>query len=366
MSRTTNGRGAPNRGAMNRRDFLKLGGAGLAGLSLMGVAGCGGGEGSQGNTGGGGDSPSLNIGYIADVHGGGLVAVANEQGYWEEAGVNPNLSSFVNGPNQIQAMSAGELDIGYIGPGALWMPASGRAKVVVLDSLSYADTIIARPSDVGSLQELQGKRVGAPEGTSGEMVLNLALERAGLTKDDIEFVPMQPDTVVSTFISGDIDAAAPFPPGANTILEQVSEAEILVSTRDFYPDYTFPEVWVARNEVVEERPEAVKAFLRAFVLANDWRADHVEETVDLTSELAGTPREGNAFLAEKTDWLTSRDILEANQNGDTYQWMGGLQDLFMQIGQLEEKTPAEEWTNVDLFSQVVEEMAPSGSTTTGG
>ena len=356
MSRVTNGERAPSRGAMNRRDFLKLGGAGLAGLSLMGIAGCGG-EGSQGGTGGGGgDSKSLNIGYIGDVHGGGLVAVANEQGYWKEAGVKPNLKTFTDGPTQIQAMGSGELDFGYIGPGALWMPASGRAKVVTLDSLSYADTIITRPSDIGSLKELKGKRVGAPEGTSGEMVLNLALERAGLTKDDIDFVPMQPDTVVSTFVSGDIDAAAPFPPGANSILQRVSDAKILVSTRDFYPEYTFPEVWVASNKIVEEDPESVKAFLRAFVLANDYRADHVEETVDLTSDLAGTPREGNAFLAKKTDWLTSKDILKANQNGNTYKWMGGLQDLFTQIGQLEEKTPAKQWTNVDLFSQVVEEV----------
>ena len=34
---------------MNRRDFLKLGGAGLAGAALLGASGCGGGGASSGN-----------------------------------------------------------------------------------------------------------------------------------------------------------------------------------------------------------------------------------------------------------------------------------------------------------------------------
>ena len=42
-------------GPINRRDFLKLGGAGLAGATLLGVAGCGGEQVGGGGGGGGGD-----------------------------------------------------------------------------------------------------------------------------------------------------------------------------------------------------------------------------------------------------------------------------------------------------------------------
>ncbi len=339
-------------GKYTRRDFLRLGGAGLAGAAMLGVTGCGGGSGG----GSGGGPPSLRIGYIEDVHGGGLVAVADEQGYWEEAGVDPDLQSFTDGPTQIQAIGAGELDFGYIGPGALWLPASGQATVVTIDSLSFGDTIIARPDDVGSLEELGGKRVGAPEGTSGEMILNLALERAGLTREDIEFVPITPEAAVTAFVSGDIDATCPFPPGAFEVLNQVPDAKILVSTQDFQPEYTFPEVWVANNDLIEEDPGAVKAFLRAFALANDWRAAHVSETVTLTAELSNTPEDGNRFLAEKTKWLTSKEIVEANESGDTFDWMNGLQGLFVDMGQLDGERPPEEFVDVDLLSQAVEEV----------
>src|ERR687893_28439 len=55
-------------GPINRRDFLRLGGAGLAGATLLGVAGCGGGEqvGGGGGSGGSGGSATFTYGRGAD------------------------------------------------------------------------------------------------------------------------------------------------------------------------------------------------------------------------------------------------------------------------------------------------------------
>src|SRR5919199_4469310 len=47
--RRTVGPGTPAGRRMTRRDFLKIGGAGLAGAALLGTAGCGGGSSGSGN-----------------------------------------------------------------------------------------------------------------------------------------------------------------------------------------------------------------------------------------------------------------------------------------------------------------------------
>lgn len=77
------------RGAIpvSRRDFLKVGGAGLAGAALLGVAGCGGGGGtggSGGGGGGGGSTDTLIVGYYEEpailngfISGGDLAATAD-------------------------------------------------------------------------------------------------------------------------------------------------------------------------------------------------------------------------------------------------------------------------------------------------
>src|SRR5262245_3044459 len=153
-----------------------------------------------------GDGQEVRFGYIADYNGASLLAIAAKQGYWDDEGLTPELKVFTNGPLQIQALGAGDLDFGYIGPGAFWLPASGQSKIVAINTLTFADRVIAQPG-IRSVKDLKGKRVGVPEGTSGDMVLNLALADAGLSAKDIEKVPMDPSTVVSAFVSGQIDAA---------------------------------------------------------------------------------------------------------------------------------------------------------------
>lgn len=86
----------------------------------------------------------------------------------------------------------------------MWLPATGKAKVVAINTLAYADRVIGRPG-ISTMRDLKGKKVGVPEGTSGDMVLNLALKKAGMTAADIQKVPMDPATVVSAFSAGQID-----------------------------------------------------------------------------------------------------------------------------------------------------------------
>ena len=62
-----------------------------------------------------------------------------------------------------------------------------------------------------------------PEGTSGDMILTLALESAGLTRDDVELVPMDPATLVSAFSSQQVDAAGFWYPAIATIKGQVPD-----------------------------------------------------------------------------------------------------------------------------------------------
>src|SRR5215203_5825716 len=70
---------------ISRRNFLKIGGAGLAGAALLGVAGCGGGGGQQGGGGGGGGGGNtLTVGYYQEpailnnyIVGGDLLATSD-------------------------------------------------------------------------------------------------------------------------------------------------------------------------------------------------------------------------------------------------------------------------------------------------
>lgn len=321
-------------------------------LAMMTAAACGSSGGAKsGANAPGGSTVTLKIGYIADVHGAGIVTAANQNGFWAKAGVNAQTTKFNSGPNEIEAIAAGKLDIAYIGPGALWTAVAGKATVIAVDSLSNADALVADPAKVPNLKALAGKKIGYPKGTSSEMILDLALQRAGLSAKDVDLVPMDQNLIPTAYLSGQIDVAAPFPPGVAQILAQSKSSKVIVSDQDFQPQYVFPEVWVASPALVKNDPQAVVDFLKAFDLADDWRAGHVSEAVNLAAKDAGTPATGQQYLAAHTTWLSSAQILADNQSGQTGKWLTALNGIFVQNGQDSSVVPSQNYDNTALFQQ---------------
>ncbi len=275
----------------------------------------------------------VNVGYMADFNGASLVAVAEEQGIFAEHGLEPNLQVFTEGPLQVQALNAGDLDFGYLGPGALWLPASGQAKIVAVNSIGLADRVIAQPG-ITSVADLKGKTVGVPEGTSGDMILRLALQQAGMSIDDIKTVAMDPTTVVTAFSSGQIDAAGIWYPLIDTIRQRVPGLVELAKNEDFRPQTTFPTVHVTRNDVAEEQPELVAKMVQVIREANDYRAAHVEESVAITADFLQAPEQNLAAEAENVSFLTSEELDQKTREGTVEDWLASLNELFLQAGML--------------------------------
>lgn len=328
----------------------------LAALALL--AGCAGsatpGTSGDGNDGGDRDRVSLNVGYIdTSINGVGITAVANELNLWEEAGIDVNLIPFTNGPTQIQAMASGSIDVGYIGGGATWMPASGQATIIVPSEATYGDFLIAQPdSGITEPSELAGAKVGVPEGGSGEMILALALEDAGLTREDIEIVPLDPPNVVSAFVAGQIDVAAIFKPLSDQIMESVPDAVVIANNVDF-PETEFVGAWVASNQAVTDKAEAVTRFLEVYAQANDFRIENTEDAVAYAAAESGAPAEQLQAQADALEWWPSEDILIANEDGTTFEQFNALVDLFVDLGRLDEAVPGEDFVNTELFADAM-------------
>ena len=300
---------------------------------------------------------SLTVGYIdTSINGVGVIVTANELGLWEEAGIDVELIPFTNGPTQIQAMAAGSLDIGYIGGGAMWLPMSGQATVIVPNESTYGDSLTASPaSGATSPEDLAGLRVGVPDGGSGEMILTLALESAGLTMDDIERVPLDPPNVVSAFVAGQIDVAAIFSPLSDQIFENVPDAEVIANNRDF-PETAFVGGWVASNQAVDDNPEAVSRFLEVWAQVNDYRIENTEQVVEWASAESGTPVEGLQGQADNLEWWSSEQILADNESGLTVERFVALQDLFLELGRLDAPGDPDRFVNTQLFGDAMEAL----------
>ncbi len=295
------------------------------------------------------DGEKVTFGYIGDYNGTSLLAIADDQGLWEKHGLEVDAKVFTNGPLQIQALGTGDLDFGYIGPGAFWMPASGQAKVVAINTLGNADRVIAQDG-ITSVEQLRGKTVAVPEGTSGDMILTLALANAGMTKQDVKVVNMDPSTIVSAFASKQVDAAGFWYPAIETIKAQVPDLSELAKNSDFESQMAFPTAFVAGNDVVSDDKEKTEKTIAVLREAMEYRTAHMDESIELTAEMLGIPVEQVEADAANVQVLSVDEVDQMTQDGTIDTWLTAMTDYFVDAGQLESPVDPATYYTGDLFT----------------
>lgn len=330
--------------SMFTRRHILLGGAGIAGAAALAACtddtttpdpGT-----STGASTGAATVDDITVGYIEDGNGCMLVAIAEDQGLWDKHGLNAETLAFTNGPLQIQALGTGDLDFGYIGFGALWLPMSNQAKVVSINSRGTADRVIAQPG-ITSMEDLRGKKVGVPEGTSGDMLLNLALESAGMTVDDIERVPMDPPTTISAFTSGQIDAAGIWYPHVATIKNNVPDLVEVAKSTD-YDNLAFLAAQVAGTDIAE-RPEVLRKFQAVCKDAFTWAADNRDEVNTLLSDFIKAPADAIDSEQEFVEVFSAEQVIEMSNDGTIEGWLTGLNEEFVKAEKAEAVTPVADY-----------------------
>jgi NitT/TauT family transport system substrate-binding protein len=287
----------------------------------------------------------VRMGYIGDFNGASLVAIASDQNLWAERGLQPDLKVFTNGPIQIQAFGSGSLDFGYVGPGALWLPAGGHAKVIAINNLGQADRVIAQ-AGIHTLAELKGKKVGVPEGTSGDMLLRLALRKQGMSVSDVELVRMDPSTVVAAFASQQIDAAGIWYPLVGVIKERVPDLVELAKNADFFPEIAFPTAFVSRNDVADALSLKAIAVLKK---ANAFRAANLEASIAVTSKFIGVSADKLATEAANSKFLTTPELEAAATDGTAAGWLSTLNAMFKDFGRLPDPLDPKAYFRADLY-----------------
>jgi len=277
----------------------------------------------------------INFGYITDFNGTSLLAIAKELGIWEKYNIDARYFSFTNGPLQIQAMGTGDLDFGYIGPGAFWLPASDQAKFISINTVGNADRVIVRAdSGITSIADLRGKSVAYPGGTSGEQILRLALEAAGMTIDDITPVIMDPSTLVAAFSAGQIDAAGIWYPNVEVIKQSVEIIE-LAGNADFEDKVAFPNAFVASNSIVANNPDIVARVQAALKEANDYRYNNLDSTIEMVAKQLGLDVEVVKKDASNAKYLSTAELEAITSDGTVIKWLDALNTAFIEAGRFE-------------------------------
>ena len=315
------------------------------------LAGCGSTPASHDGDGKTQEGPvSIRVGYTPDPGGAPLLAIAEDQGFFERNGVKPTLTPFATGPIQVQAMGTNDLDVGWIGPGAMWLPADGKAKVISMNLVDLSDVILANPkSGIKTVADLKGKEIGVPEGTSGDMLLMQALSTAGMTVDDIKKVQMDPATLVSAFSSGNIDAVAIWRAAVSSVFTTMPNVTVVASDEDYYPDYVPVGGYVVSDKFLKASPDGVKRFVRALQEANDYRYSHPDETLAITSKFLQVEPDRIKPIFDYVKYYTTAEFVKYTEDGTVEKWLQHEVDFFDKLGRITTPVPVSQFYLSDMY-----------------
>ena len=233
-------------------------------------------SGGSDSSGGSGAAAELRLGYFANVtHAAALIGV--EQGLFAEELGDTELSTqvFNAGPDVVEAVFGGALDIAYIGPSPAinaYGQSQGDAVRIISGAASGGAQLVVREG-IDSPEDLRGATLATPQlGNTQDVALRTWLTDQGLENSiegggDVTISPTPNADTLGLFQEGEFDGAwLPEPWASRLVLE--AGAQVLVDERDLWDDGEFVTTnIIVRTEFLEENPETVKAFLRAHVAA---------------------------------------------------------------------------------------------------
>ncbi|MFD0403590.1 aliphatic sulfonate ABC transporter substrate-binding protein [Kitasatospora sp. NPDC127121] len=221
---------------------------------------------------------TVKIGYFANLtHGTALVGL-QEGLFQKELGATQIKTQVFNaGPSEIEALNAGSIDIGWIGPSPAingYTKSDGQSLKIIGGSASGGVKLVVNPDKISSLDDLKGKKIATPQlGNTQDVALLNYLAGKGFKVDaasgagDVSVVRTDNKVTPDAYRQGSIDGAWVPEPTASKLV--TLGAKVLLNEKDVWPDKKFVITnIIVSQKFLKEHPDVVEAVLRGSVNTN--------------------------------------------------------------------------------------------------
>jgi ABC-type nitrate/sulfonate/bicarbonate transport system substrate-binding protein len=221
------------------------------------------------------------------------INVGDELGIFKKHGLDVKIVDFDSGSKMAQAVVAGSIDIADgAGTEMAFIAKGAPMKAVCEDEGTFPFLSVGVPWDspIKSAKELKGKKIGVS--SSGSLTDWLAQEFARKEASDpngITRVAIGSGTasVTASFrdrlVDADVSATSLF-----LNMEEAKIGRVLIPVTAFEGDAAAGVIY-ASDHLIETNPEAIRAFLAAWLETIDYMRSHKAETVKIEVAVTGFP-----------------------------------------------------------------------------
>jgi outer membrane protein OmpA-like peptidoglycan-associated protein/ABC-type nitrate/sulfonate/bicarbonate transport system substrate-binding protein len=255
--------------------------------------------------------------------GGTPALIALNREYNRDYSLNLQLKYITNDRDRITALKNGEIHATEMTlPAFLRFQKEFPDSGVVLGFTDFsrgADGIIAR-SNIGTLNDMEGKKVSYVSDGIGKFILNKFLRLTGLRYQDI--IPVERkemSEVIEDLKTGRADLAVSWSPDMNLAVKEINAAQpdsarLLITTKEV-PDLV-PTVLVANRAVAEKYPKKVDAFLKTWYVSAKYILEKPDKAYAKLAELMAENEDiyGGVTAADVKDSFEHIKLMSLNDN----------------------------------------------------
>ena len=272
---------------------------------------------------------------------------AKVQGTYDEAlGVKVNWVSFESGTSMSAAMASGDVQMAVSqGATPVVVATSAGQDLQILDvAISYADNdncVVAERHEIdqGSAKELEGKKVGLPQGTTAHFGFLRQMQHFGVDVSTMEIVDMAPADGAAAFAQGGLDMVCGWG-GALQRMKEHGNVLLTGAEKEALGILVF-DVTSAPAGFIAENPDLVAKFLKVTADANAaWYGGDAATMLPVIAKDAGMDEAATASFLETVRFPSVEEQLTDKWLGGTVQaYLKGVADVFVQAGGIDAALP---------------------------
>ena len=300
----------------------------------------------------------IRVGYLYEFAGASAVAIAKEKGFFEEENLDAELFEFFNGHAAILSMISKEIDFTYIGHAAHSLIINGEAQIIIPNGISKGEQIITgKWTGINNISDLKGKVVATHFGTSGEAMLNVALDNNDMNINDVNLTNVNITNLADALIDKKVDAVSIWYPYTSKIIENIpNDYKLITDITDYSNKISLTSSFVSTSEYINNYPDIVKRFSKAILKAMDYRKNHMNEAVEFTSKLTGNDINSIEEEIDTGIWFSSSDIKKACESGNILKWYEAQQKVFLYSEVIKETVPVTNYIQFEMLTNILNSL----------
>ncbi|MBD2300144.1 MULTISPECIES: ABC transporter substrate-binding protein [Nostocales] len=257
--------------------------------------------------------------------------IAQEKGFFQAQGVDVELIYKRYAKLEQANFSAGKYDGISLSLGSFMILSATNPDiqgVIVIDESTGADVVVAK-SQIKIIADLKGKKLGANLGGFSEVFVTEMLKSANLTSDDISFVQSEALDIPQRLKNNVIQAGHTWQPH---LTEAVKLGGHILFTSKETPGLILDMI-IFRKDIIRDRPEDIRGFVRAWLQASSYWKDHLQEGNTIISKALNIPIHTLSLEGIKlTNLADNRQFFQSSNPHSIYKTAKIYADFFIRAG----------------------------------